>query len=60
MLRSFALFGLVLLTSLCGCAPSPLYVGTEVARTPGSVPRDVNGEPLMLQVGKPESQPPSQ
>ncbi|QCI80242.1 hypothetical protein E6W36_14200 [Hankyongella ginsenosidimutans] len=60
MLRPFALVGLALLYSLCGCAPSPLYVGPVVAKTPGSVPRDVNGEPLILKRGDPESQPPSQ
>lgn len=57
MLRPFALFGLALLGSLCGCAPSPLYVGPEVARTPGSVPRDVNGEPLILERGEPQPPP---
>lgn len=59
MLRLFALIGLALLGGLSGCAPSPLYVGPEVPKTPGSVPRDVNGEPLILKGGAAESLPPT-
>ncbi len=60
MLRPFALIICVLPGCLAGCAPSLLYVGPEVAHTPGSVPRDVNGEPLILKQSGTGSQPPSQ
>lgn len=37
----------LLLGAPTSCAPSPLYVASGPDSAPGSVPRDVNGDPIL-------------
>lgn len=53
VLRSVLIVPVLAALLIGGCAPSPLYVDEGSGVTPGPVPRDANGNPVLPSAPKP-------